>query len=215
MLQALEAYYRDKASAYNQRIEAMAQEAQAYAAHEGDRVRLLDHARHLQALAAQAEYLAERDLLAAKAEQMRRQRATMQQTDEPSAFTPAAASWPSTDVLQPSDRVMIHAVGVSESDPIAREYVVEPNGSVALGPTYGRVQISGLSAEEAERAIVVHLEQMFKAPKVQITHADGAVRQTELESLREDVRALRALLEGFRREPQSAGPTGPGLRPGR
>jgi protein involved in polysaccharide export with SLBB domain len=139
----------------------------------------------------------------------------MQQTDESSAFTPAAASRQSTDVLQPGDRVMIHAVGVSENDPIAREYVIEPNGSVALGPTYGRVQIAGLSAEQAERAIVAQLERMFRSAKVQITHAGGAVRQTELESLREDVRALRALLEGMGRQPQSVGPTSPSLRPGR
>jgi beta-lactamase regulating signal transducer with metallopeptidase domain len=49
------------------------------------------------------------------------------------------------------------------------DFVVEPSGSVALGPQFGRVKIGGLSLEEAEKAVAAHLKQTLRDPMVQIT----------------------------------------------
>ncbi len=53
--------------------------------------------------------------------------------------------------------------------PIDNYYVVEPLGTIALGPAYGRVQVGGLSLEAAEKAVQKKLEQIIKEPLVQIT----------------------------------------------
>ena len=40
--------------------------------------------------------------------------------------------------------------------------MVEPSGSVALGPQYGRVKIGGLSLEDAEKAVAAHLKKTLR-----------------------------------------------------
>jgi hypothetical protein len=52
---------------------------------------------------------------------------------------------------------------------IDSDFVVEPSGSVALGPQYGRAKIAGLTLEDAEKAVTAHLKQTLREPMVQIT----------------------------------------------
>jgi hypothetical protein len=52
---------------------------------------------------------------------------------------------------------------------IDNDFVIEPSGSIALGPQYGRVKIGGLSLEDAEKAVAAHLKQTLREPMVQIT----------------------------------------------
>jgi hypothetical protein len=52
---------------------------------------------------------------------------------------------------------------------IDKEVVVEPSGSVALGPQYGRIKIGSLSLEDAEKAVAAHLKETLREPMVQIT----------------------------------------------
>lgn len=60
-------------------------------------------------------------------------------------------------------------------------YVVEAAGTIALGPTYGRAEVAGLTIGDAEKQLRTHLQTILKDPAVQITLAptsgaqDGAV----------------------------------------
>ena len=73
-------------------------------------------------------------------------------------------------VLQVGTRLNIRASGILDSEPIDGIFVIEPETlSVALGPSYGRVKIAGLSLLDAEKKIREHLELHYKAPRVQVT----------------------------------------------
>ena len=50
-------------------------------------------------------------------------------------------------------------------------YTVEPGGTVPLGPAYGRVNIKGLTLEEAEAAVAKHLRETLQQPNVSVTLA--------------------------------------------
>jgi len=76
------------------------------------------------------------------------------------------------------DVLLIQATGVSPDDPIAGLYRVEPNGNVLLGPTYGAVNVLGMSLEQAAQAIEKHLKVTWKDPKVVVSVAEaGALQQ--------------------------------------
>jgi hypothetical protein len=53
--------------------------------------------------------------------------------------------------------------------PIADDYLVEPGGTIALGPAYGRAKVAALTLEEADRAVTTHLEKTIDHPEVQVT----------------------------------------------
>ena len=68
--------------------------------------------------------------------------------------------------------------------PIDGEFVVEPGGTVALGPAYGRAQVVGLTEEEAEVAIWKKLAEVLNKPDVSVTVGgwrSNAQLRTELE----------------------------------
>jgi hypothetical protein len=71
--------------------------------------------------------------------------------------------------------IRIQVANAFADQPIDGNYVVEPMGTVALGPGYGRVSIAGLSILEAEDAIKRHLATMIENPAVQATMHDKAV----------------------------------------
>jgi hypothetical protein len=67
------------------------------------------------------------------------------------------------------DVLAITVIGTYADAAIADDYVVEPSGSVALGPMYGRAKVAGLTLEDAEKVVTEHLQKQVKDPKVQIT----------------------------------------------
>jgi beta-lactamase regulating signal transducer with metallopeptidase domain/protein involved in polysaccharide export with SLBB domain len=64
---------------------------------------------------------------------------------------------------------VIVARGGLHGEPIADDYIVEPSGSVALGPAYGRAKVGSLTLEEAETAIAKHLGLDDNQEAVQVT----------------------------------------------
>ena len=66
------------------------------------------------------------------------------------------------------DVLQIVVVGTLVDQPIAGPYMVEAEGSVNLGPAYGRVQVAGLSIDEATQAIGAHLANTLKYPDVSV-----------------------------------------------
>jgi polysaccharide export outer membrane protein len=57
------------------------------------------------------------------------------------------------------------------AEPITGTYAVEPGGSVNLGASYGRVNVQGLTVEEAAEAIYHQLSRVLTAPQVSVTLA--------------------------------------------
>jgi polysaccharide export outer membrane protein len=63
--------------------------------------------------------------------------------------------------IQPLDSLSIQANNVVPDEPIAGLYVITPEGTVILGPSYGSVHVKGLTLEEAQQAIFKHLRKKF------------------------------------------------------
>jgi beta-lactamase regulating signal transducer with metallopeptidase domain len=78
-----------------------------------------------------------------------------------------------TDRLQPGDEVTIEVVGAFPEAPINGPFVIEPQGTVALGATYGRVKIAGMSLLEAEKAVAEKLKEILTDVQVQVTLPPG------------------------------------------
>jgi hypothetical protein len=73
--------------------------------------------------------------------------------------------------IQPLDVLRIRALGTIEDQRIDGNFLVEPDGQVALGPSYGRAQVKGLTLEAAEKAIREKLKEVLAEPYVQVTLA--------------------------------------------
>ena len=73
--------------------------------------------------------------------------------------------------ISPGALLSINVWGTLKDQPIAGTYTVEPTGTVALGPAYGRAQVQGLTMEAAEKAIQTKLKEILKNPEVQVTFA--------------------------------------------
>jgi RNA polymerase sigma factor (sigma-70 family) len=110
------------------------------------------------------------------------------------------------DVIKPGDRLQIHAANTLPDRPIKGVFRVEPGGTIALGVGYGRVEVKGLTPEEAEASVRRHLLVILKDAEVSITRYDlvsdervqaleGRVRQLE-----EEIRNLRATVEGLQKQ---------------
>lgn len=103
-------------------------------------------------------------LAAAKA-QMEQARAEMEQLKAQLSARPEVKS----DSLQPGEVVVLQVKGALPDEPISGEYKIESMGTVALGPTYGRVNIAGHNVLEAEDLVKAHLSEFLENPLVQLT----------------------------------------------
>lgn len=71
--------------------------------------------------------------------------------------------------ISPSDLLCVRVMGTLIDQPIDGFFLVEPAGTIPLGPAYGRVQVSGLTLEAAEKAVQKKLERVLAKPDVQVT----------------------------------------------
>jgi len=79
------------------------------------------------------------------------------------------ASAPVPYRISPGDAIQVSVIGVAADVPINNVFYVEPAGTIALGPAYGRVKVAGLSLEDAEKALKEHLEKTYDKVQLQIT----------------------------------------------
>ncbi|TWT33822.1 BlaR1 peptidase M56 [Posidoniimonas corsicana] len=69
--------------------------------------------------------------------------------------------------IEPFDGLLIRVTNANE--PIGDAFAVSPEGTVDLGPTYGKVKVIGLRIEEAQEAVHDHLSEMFEDPRVSVS----------------------------------------------
>ena len=99
-------------------------------------------------------------------------------------------------VIGPDDILQIEALvdGLN-----VRRSVVEPDGSLALGPRWGRVQVAGKNILEVEKVVRDHIASHVQNPEVQVTFAgrsvDGSVGGRE-----SDASEIVAKLKQFERD---------------
>ena len=82
--------------------------------------------------------------------------------------------------IQTFDVMLVRVEGEFPDQPIDDAYNVDADGSVNLGPTYGRIKIVKLTIEEAEDAIRTHLSQILADVEVSVSllQSDGAQQVT-------------------------------------
>src|SRR3989304_838997 len=73
--------------------------------------------------------------------------------------------------IEPFDGLLIRVLGALPDQPIADAYVVDPEGKIDLGPSYGKVQVVNLTTDEAQAAIQQHLSQILEDPIVSVSLA--------------------------------------------
>ncbi len=108
------------------------------------------------------------------------------------------------DRIRPGDLLKVDVANTLPQEPISGVFQVEPSGKVALGPNYGRVDIKGLTLEEAEAAINKHLADVLRNPRSSVTRPLPEAPNKELErrvqQLENEVRQLRSLVEELRKK---------------
>jgi protein involved in polysaccharide export with SLBB domain len=110
--------------------------------------------------------------------------------------------------IRAGDRLYLHVDPTFPGDPVKGVYRVEPSGKLPLGPAYGRVQVNGLTPEEAEEKVREHLAKILKNPHVSITwydpvaHGSGDLAD-RISRLEKELQELQAALS------KQGAPTGP------
>jgi protein involved in polysaccharide export with SLBB domain len=86
--------------------------------------------------------------------------------------------------IESPDTLVIDVTPTLERRPISGLYVVEPEGTVNLGFSYGSVPVAGLTLKEAKAAIQKHLTATLKEPSVTVSLGQfGGIQQIRGEHL--------------------------------
>ncbi len=78
------------------------------------------------------------------------------------------------------DVILIRVTGDLPTEPISDAYSIDADGTVNLGPTYGRIKVTGLTTEEAEDKIRSDLSQILSEVDVSVSliQSSGAQQVT-------------------------------------
>jgi polysaccharide biosynthesis/export protein len=76
--------------------------------------------------------------------------------------------------VQAFDVLQVQAIGTLMDQPINGFFLIEEDGTITLGPAYGKLKVEGMTVEEVSQAIVKHLEQILVQPEVSVTLARTA-----------------------------------------
>jgi polysaccharide export outer membrane protein len=86
--------------------------------------------------------------------------------------------------LRPLDVTTIYSSGLPEEVAIQGEYVLQPNGTIQLGHSFGLIPAVGKTVEELQSIILAKLEGEFREPQVWVTLSQiGAQQQISGEHL--------------------------------
>lgn len=73
--------------------------------------------------------------------------------------------------IEPFDGLLIRLEGGLPEQPLADAYSVSPEGTVDLGPVYGKVKVVGRTIDEAQDEIRDQLSRVLEAPEVSVSLA--------------------------------------------
>ncbi|MEM9354496.1 MAG: polysaccharide biosynthesis/export family protein, partial [Planctomycetota bacterium] len=89
---------------------------------------------------------------------------------------PQAKPRPTPHRITVGDQLQVRVVGALPDQPISGVFSVEPSGTLALGPAYGRVNVVGMTLVASENAITEMLSAVVTGAQVQVTLAKAAGR---------------------------------------
>jgi protein involved in polysaccharide export with SLBB domain len=75
--------------------------------------------------------------------------------------------------IEPLDALQIQVANALPNEPISGVYVVEPEGTVNLGLSYGAVPVAGLTLEQARAAITGQVKRVLTTPQVVVALAQA------------------------------------------
>lgn len=75
------------------------------------------------------------------------------------------------------DVILVRVTGAYPDQPIDDAYSIDADGSINLGPTYGRIRVTGLTTEEAEDEVRTELAQILTSVDVSISLIQSAGAQ--------------------------------------
>jgi polysaccharide export outer membrane protein len=73
--------------------------------------------------------------------------------------------------IAPFDALLIRSTNTKPDEPIANVYVVDPDGRVDLGTSYGSVSVLDMTIAQARQAIQKHLAKILNEPMVSVSLA--------------------------------------------
>lgn len=73
--------------------------------------------------------------------------------------------------LEPFDGIIVRALGVASDAPIENVFVIDPEGKIDLGPTYGRIVVVDMTIDEASNAIRKELSRIYGDVEVSVSLA--------------------------------------------
>lgn len=79
--------------------------------------------------------------------------------------------------IETFDSILVRVANDLPDQPVSDVYTVHADGSVNLGPAYGRVKVIDLTIEESEDTIRSHLSQLLAEPDVSVSLVDAAGAQ--------------------------------------
>lgn len=75
------------------------------------------------------------------------------------------------------DVLQVEVIGTLLDQPIANFYLVEAEGTIDLGPAYGKVRVAGMTVEETRQTIAQHLMKFLRGPEVSVELAQASGTQ--------------------------------------
>jgi hypothetical protein len=116
------------------------------------------------------------------------------------------------NVIRPDHVVEIDADGTFLNAPIRGLYLVDPDGNVNLGASYGKVTVEGLTSHEAQSAVLAQLRKSLSEPSVTLSIAGwkGSMDLDRVKKLERDVESLKQELRSHQwkqqglRDPQGS-----------
>jgi polysaccharide biosynthesis/export protein len=79
--------------------------------------------------------------------------------------------------IETFDALLVRVSGAFPDKPIDDAYSVDADGSINLGPTYGRIKVTGMTVEEAEDEVRKQLQQILSDVDVSISLLQSAGAQ--------------------------------------
>ena len=91
-------------------------------------------------------------------------------------------------------------------EPAYRVALVDPDGNVNLGAVYGKVNVSGMTSDSAEAAILAQLRKYLRDPRVTVSIVGSrdswelariAELEAEVERLKQDALSAERIRQGW------------------